>query len=145
MLDLINKHLKDAMVSKDKIRIMSLRNIISELKMNAIKKKDSLSDAESVKVIQSMSKRLKDSIKQFRDGGRDDLVQKETEELNILKEFLPEPLSEEELVIIIETTIKEVNANDMKDMGKVMGSIISKTQGRGDGALISKIVREKLS
>ena len=145
MLDLINKPLNDAMVSKDKKRIMSLRNIISELKMNAIEKKDSLSDAESLKVIQSMSKRLKDSIKQFRDGGRDDLVQKETSELNILKEFLPEPLSEEELVIIIETTIKELDANDMKDIGRVMGSIISKTQGRGDGALISKIVREKLS
>ena len=145
MLDLINEQLKTAMVSKDKNRIMSLRNILSKLKMKVIEKKDSLTDEESIKVIQSMSKQLIDSISQFKDAGRNDLVKKETDELNILKEFLPDPLSKEELINIIEFTIKDMDADGMKDMGKVMGVIISKTQGRGDGALISKIVKEKLS
>ena len=88
MLDLINKHLKDAMRSKDKKRISSLRNILAKLKMKQIEKKESLTEAESIKVMQSMSKQLKDSIEQFKRGERDDLAMNETDELNILKENL---------------------------------------------------------
>ena len=145
MIDNIKAQLKDAMISKDKIRITALRNFIAKLKAKEIDKKESLSDAESLKVLQSMSKQLKDSIDQYTKGGRTDLADSEKDELEILNEFLPIPLSEDEMSAIIDDAIKASNASSMKDMGKVMGMAISKMAGRGDGTIVSKIVKEKLS
>ena len=145
MLDIIKKQLKESMILKDKNRITTLRNILAKLKLKEIEKKESLTDLESLKVLQSMSKQLNDSIKQYRDGSRDDLADAEAKELEILNEFLPEPMSEEEIIKIITDTINECGAKSMKDMGKVMGMVIAKTNGKGDGALISRIVKEKLS
>ena len=145
MIDNIKVHLKNAMVNKDKNRITALRNIIVKLKAKEIEKKENLSEAESLKVLQSMGKQLKESISQFTKGNRKDLADKEQEELNILNEFLPTPLSEAEMSIIIDKVINTTNATSMSDMGKVMGMSIAKMEGRGDGALISKIVKDKLS
>ena len=92
-----------------------------------------------------MAKQLKDSIDQYTKGDRADLADIEQDELNILNEFLPSPLSKEEMSIIIDDAIKASNASSIKDMGKVMGIAISKMAGRGDGEIVSKIVREKLS
>ena len=132
MLGTIKSELKDAMIAKDKKRMSTLRNILGKLKLKEIEKKESLTKNESLKVLQSMSKQLKDSIDQYKKGNREDLVQKETEELTILSEFLPAPIKEEELNQIIKSAIKECSASSMKDMGKVMGIVISKTEGRGD-------------
>ena len=145
MIDNIKAQLKDAMFSKDKTRITALRNFIAKLKAKEIDKKESLSDAESLKVLQSMAKQLKDSIDQYTKGGRTDLADNEKTELDILNEFLPTPLSEEEMSNIIDEAIKTSNASSMQDMGKVMGIAISKMDGRGDGAIVSKMVNEKLS
>ena len=90
MLNTIKSHLKNAMISKDKKRMATLRNILAKLKLKEIEKREQLTDAESLKVLQSISKQLKDSIDQYKKGNRDDLVQKESEELEILNEFLPE-------------------------------------------------------
>jgi len=145
MIDNIKAQLKDAMISKDKIRVTALRNFIAKLKAKEIDKKESLSDAESLKVLQSMAKQLKDSINQYTKGNRTDLADIEQDELNILNEFLPSPLSEEEMSAIIDDAVKASGASSIKDMGKVMGIAISKMAGRGDGAIVSKIVKEKLS
>jgi hypothetical protein len=145
MIDNIKAQLKDAMISKDKIRVSALRNFIAKLKAKEIDKKESLTDIESLKVLQSMAKQLKDSIDQYTKGDRADLADIEQDELNILNEFLPSPLSKEEMSIIIDDAIKASNASSIKDMGKVMGIAISKMAGRGDGEIVSKIVREKLS
>ena len=145
MIDNIKVHLKDAMVNKDKNRITALRNIIAKLKAKEIEKKENLSETESLKVLQSMGKQLKESISQFTKGNRKDLADKEQEELDILNEFLPAPLSESEMSIIIDEVINSTNATSMSDMGKVMGMSIAKMEGRGDGAIISKIVKHKLS
>ena len=145
MIDNIKAQLKDAMISKDKIRVTALRNFIAKLKAKEIDKKESLSDTESLKVLQSMAKQLKDSIDQYTKGNRIDLADIEQDELNILNEFLPSPLSEEEMSAIIDDAIKASGASSIKDMGKVMGIAISKMAGRGDGAIVSKIVKEKLS
>ncbi len=145
MIDNIKAQLKDAMFSKDKTRVTALRNFIAKLKAKEIDKKESLSDAESLKVLQSMAKQLKDSIDQYTNGGRTDLADNEKTELDILNEFLPTPLSEEEMSNIIDEAIKTSNASSMQDMGKVMGIAISKMDGRGDGAIVSKMVKEKLS
>ena len=145
MLNTIKKQLKEAMILKDKDRITTLRNILSKLRLKEIEKKETLNDLESIKVLQSMSKQLNDSIQQYTDGNRKDLADIEMKELQIISEFLPEPISEEEIMKIVIDTIEECKAETMKDMGKVMGIVISKTEGKGDGTLISKIVREKLS
>ena len=145
MIDNIKAQLKDAMISKDKIRVTALRNFIAKLKAKEIDKKESLSDTESLKVLQSMAKQLKDSIDQYTKGNRTDLADIEQDELNILNEFLPSPLSKEEMSVIIDDAIKASGVSSIKDMGKVMGIAISKMAGRGDGAIVSKIVKEKLS
>ncbi len=145
MIDSIKAELKDAMISKDKNRIIALRTFLAKLKAKEIEKKDSLSKPESLKILQSIAKQLKDSIAQYIDGGREDLASKEKEELEILNEFLPTPLSEEEMEKIIDDVIKNSNACSIKDMGKVMGMAISKMNGRGDGSMVSKLVKEKLA
>ena len=145
MIDNIKAQLKDAMISKDKNRIIALRNFLAKLRAKEIEKKESLSKSESLKVLQSMAKQLKDSIVQYTNGGREDLANKEKDELEILSEFLPEPLSKEEMNKIIDEVIKDCGASSMKDMGQVIGIGISKMKGRGDGSIISQLVREKLS
>ena len=145
MLNMIKIKLKDAMKLKDKDRINTLRNILAKLKLKEIEKNDALTDPESIKVLQSMSKQLNESIKQYKDGGRIDLANNEAKELEILKEFLPEPMSKNEIIKIIVDTIDECQAESLKDMGKVMGIVIKKTDGKADGSVISKIVKEKLS
>lgn len=145
MIDNIKTQLKDAMISRDKNRIIALRNFLAKLKAKEIEKKESLSKSESLKVLQSMAKQLKDSIDQYNKGGREDLANKESDELEILSEFLPEPLSKEEMSKIIEEVIKDCGASSMKDMGQVIGVAISKMKGKGDGSIVSQLVREKLS
>ena len=145
MIDNIKTQLKDAMISRDKNRIIALRNFLAKLKAKEIEKKESLSKSESLKVLQSMAKQLKDSIDQYNKGGREDLANKESDELEILCEFLPEPLSKEEMSKIIEEVIKDCGASSMKDMGQVIGVAISKMKGKGEGSIVSQLVREKLS
>ncbi len=145
MIDTIKLHLKNAMIAKDKERLSAIRNILAKLKAKEIENNKALNKEESLKVLQSMAKQLKDSIEQYINGNRNDLADKENKELDIVKEFLPTPLSQDEIEKIVDETIKECNATSMKDMGKVMGMIISKSKGRGDGSLISQLVKEKLS
>jgi len=145
MIDTIKKHLKDAMIAKDKERLSAIRNILAKLKAKEIEKNEAINEDESLQVLQSMAKQLKDSIEQYISGDRNDLADKESKELNIVKEFLPTPLTSNEMEKIIDETIEKCNATSMKDMGKVMGIVISETKGRGDGGIISKLVKEKLS
>ena len=144
MIDTIKNELKTAMIAKDKSRVDTLRNILSKLKLEEINKKKSLTDDESLKVLQAMEKQIIDSIEQFTEGKREDLVTNEKAELKILTEFLPEPISIDEVKKIIDEVIEKTGASDVKDMGKVMGAVISLTNGRADGKIISKIVRERL-
>ena len=145
MLSSIRKELKKAMLAKDKDRVNTLRNIIAKLKMKEIEKKDSLTREEAQKVLQSMAKQLNDSIDQYSQGGRLDLAKNESDELEILSEFLPEQLSENEVKEIIITAINDTQASGIGDMGKVMAAVISKTGVKADGSMISQIVKEKLS
>ena len=112
------------------------------LKLNEIEKKEELTNDECLKIIQQMSKQIKDSIEQYQNGGRDDLADMEEQELKIISEFLPEPISEEEIKEIVLSVIQEIGATSMKDMGRVMGLAISKSEGKADGSIVSKIVKE---
>ncbi len=139
------EEMKQAMKSNDKLRLSTIRMIRTALKNKEIDLRKKLSDDDIFKVIQGMVKKGEEAVDQFKAGGRMDLVEKESTEIEILKSFLPEPLSREEMLSIIDETIKETQASSLKDLGKVMKSVMPKLGGKADGKLINELVKEKLS
>lgn len=137
---------KEAMKNKDTLRSSVLSFLRAEMMNVAIaKKKKNLDDNDSLAVIRKQVKAHQDSIEQFKQGNRQDLVDKETKELEILKTYLPKELSIDEIKKIIDEIIISTGASEMKDMGRVMKEVSAKIAGRADGKLISDLVREKLS
>ncbi len=145
LLKKLQEEMKTAMKSGDKERLATIRMLISEIKKVQIDTKKELSDDEIIKILQKYAKQRKDSIEQYRKAGREDLAEKEEKELKIVQEFLPQPLSEEEIEKLVDEAIKETGASSMKDMGKVIKSVMEKAKGRAEGSVISKIVKAKLS
>ena len=137
--------MKQAMKSSDKIRLSTIRMIRSALKNKEIDLRKKLEDEDIVKVIQTMMRRGEESVEQFETGGRMDLVEKEKSEIEIMKSFLPQPLSQEEVLKIIDQSIQETQASSLKDMGKVMKSVMPKIGGKADGKLINQLVKNRLS
>ncbi len=145
MLEQLQNEMKSAMKASDKSRLMGLRNLIGKIKAKQIDKGEALSDEEALKVVQTAAKQLRDSVEQYKQGGRDDLVEKEAFELSIAEEFLPEMMSEDEVTKIIKNIISETGAESMKDMGKVMGSSMQALSGKADGKVVQTVVRNLLS
>ncbi len=139
------EEMKQAMKTNDKLRLSTIRMIRSALKNKEIELRKKLEDEEAAKVIQVMVRKGEESVEQFQLGGRTDLVEKEKKEIEILKSFLPQPLSHEEVLKIIEQSIQETQASSSKDIGKVMKSVMPKIAGKADGKLINQLVKEKLS
>jgi hypothetical protein len=139
------EEMKQAMKSNDKLRLSTIRMIRSSLKNKEIELRKKLEDEDIVKVIQVMVRKGEESVEQFQAGGRMDLVEKETKEIEILKSFLPQPLSHEEILKIVDETIQETQASSLKDIGKVMKSVMPKIGGKADGKLINQLVKERLS
>ena len=142
---LIEEAVKASMKNRDKETTSTLRMAISELKKEEIDKKIDLEDEQVIQILQRMIKQRKDSYTQFSDAGRNELAEKEQNEINILSDFLPEQLNEEELTLIVKDVINETTASGPQDMGKVMGSLKQRIQGKADMGLVSKIVKENLS
>jgi len=142
---LIEEAVKVSMKNRDKEITSTLRMAISELKKEEIDKRIDLEDEQVTQILQRMIKQRKDSYSQFSDAGRNELAEKEQNEINILSDFLPEQLSEEELTLIVTEVINETAASGPQDMGKVMGSLKQRIQGNADMGLVSKIVKENLS
>ena len=142
---LIEEAVKVSMKKRDKETTSALRLAISELKKEEIDKQIELEDEQVIKILQRMIKQRKDSYTQFSDAGRNELAEKEQKEIDILSEFLPEQLSEEELSSMVLEVIKETGAEGPQDMGKVMGSLKQRIQGNADMGLVSKIVKETLT
>ncbi len=141
----IENEFKAALKQKDKIKLSTLRMLkadIINIKLDQNKK--ALKDEEIVKIIQRQVKQHKDSIEQFEKGKRQDLVEKEKKELDILLNYMPEQLSEEELKKIIADTIKELEATGKGEMGKVMKLVMERVKGRADGKKVSQIVLNML-
>ena len=141
---LIEEAVKVSMKNRDKEITSTLRMAISELKKEEIDKRIDLEDEQVIQILQRMIKQRKDSYSQFSDAGRNELAEKEQNEINILSDFLPEQLSEEELTLIVTEVIKETAASGPQDMGKVMSSLKQKIQGNADMGLVSKIVKGNL-
>jgi hypothetical protein len=137
--------MKQAMRSSDKVRLSTIRMIRTAVKNKEIELRKKLDDEEIQRVIQGMLRRTEESIEQFRLGGRMDLVDKESQEGDILKSYLPQTLSAEEILKIIDESIQETQASSLKDLGKVMKSVMPKLTGKADGKVINQLVKERLS
>ncbi len=141
----INDDLKGAMKEKKTIRIETLRMLKAEIKNVTISKKGtSLEDKDVFQIISKQIKQHRDSIETFFKGGREDLAEKEKQELEILQSYLPKQLSKEEVVSIVKQAIAETGAASRSDMGKVMKVVMEKVEGAAEGKLVSQIVAEQL-
>jgi len=139
------EEMKQAMKSNDKAKLSTIRMIRSAVKNKEIELRKPLDDDGIFRVIQGMVKKSEESIEQFKTGGRMDLVEKETKEIEIMKSYLPQPLSREEVLRVIDQTIEETKASSLKDLGKVMKTVMPKLGGKVDGALVNQLVKERLS
>ena len=145
MLEKLQNELKSAMKSGDKSRVTACRNMIGKLKSIQIDRGSKLEEKECRKIIQGMAKQVRDSIEQFKQGGRDDLVESESKELEIIESFLPQQLSEDEMRHIITGVIDRTGAAGVSDLGRVMPVVMGEIAGRGDGKLANQLVRELLT
>lgn len=144
----LQEELKQSMLAKNELKTSVLRMILSAVNYYEIQKGGAgyqATDEDVMSVIQKEAKQHNDSIDQFKNAGRQDLFDKEEKELEILKQYLPEQISEEEIKKMVEETISQTGASSIQEMGKVMGALIPKLKGKADGSLVSKIVKEKLS
>ena len=141
----IEDEVKEAMLARDGERRDALRLILSSLKSAEKELQRPLAEAEELQVLQRERKRRVEAAEAFRAGGRDQQADAEEFELEVLGEFMPEPLSEEELEQIVDDAIAEVGATSLRDLGRVMADVMPQTAGRADGSAVSQIVREKLA
>jgi hypothetical protein len=140
----LDASLKDAMRAKDSVALDAVRAVKSALKLAEIEAGRDLADAEVHALIQKAVKQRRDSIEQFKSGGREDLVEKEAAQLTVLEKFLPAQLSEAEVAALVDEAAAAVGAAGPKDMGKVMAALMPKVKGRADGGLVNRLVKAKL-
>lgn len=137
--------MKEAMKAHEPVKVTALRMLISEIKKKEIDKRTVLDEGEIQKTIQSMLKQRQDSIEQFEKGNRQDLADKEKEEVVILSVYLPQQLSKAEVEALVTSAISETGASSPTDIGKVMKAVLAKAAGRADGKLINEIARTRLT
>ncbi len=135
---------KGAMRAKDKPRLATLRLITATLKQQEIDERIELNDAQVLALLDKMCKQRRESISQFEKAGRDDLIAQEVSELELIQTYLPEQLSEDEIVVLIDEAMAATGAASIKDMGKVMGQLKPKLQGRADMSAVSAMIKAKL-
>lgn len=141
--------LKQAMKDKDQDRLRVLRSLKAKMLEREISERKegeaSLSDEQAIEVLMKAAKQRKESIEQFEKGARADLAESEKEELKVINSYLPEMLSEDEIRDMARDKIDELGAEDMSDMGQVMGVMMQELKGKAEGSLVSKVVKEELS
>jgi uncharacterized protein len=141
----LNESMKEAMKARDSLRLNAIRLIRTAVKNREIEERQELDDPGVVGVLSTLVKQRRESAQVYRDNNRPDLAEKEESELEVIQEFLPAPLSDEELRTLIEEAVGEVGAVSIKDMGKVMKVVAPRTVGRADGRMVSEMVKSRLS
>lgn len=141
----LNEDMKQAMKSQEKFRLSVIRMVRSSIKNSEIELRRPLEDDEVLEVLSREIKQRRDSLQEFEKAGRQDLADNLKAELDILSEYLPAQLTEEELKHIVQQTIQEVGASSKADMGKVMGALMPKVKGRADGKIVNQLVQQSLS
>ena len=145
LIDQLQKAMQMALKSSENDRVRTLRTLIAKLKDKSIEKGSELSDEEEIKILQTASKQRKEAAEMFTKGNRTELAESELNELSIIKEYLPEELSEANLIEIIDKIINETGAESMQDMGKVMSKVMQIASGKSDGNIVQQIVKKRLS
>jgi uncharacterized protein YqeY len=145
LLARIETELTEAMRARDGERRDALRLILSSLRSAEKDLQRPLTDDEELQVMQRERKRRQEAAEAFRAGGRDEQADAEERELDLLQEFMPEPLSEDEIEEIIDNVIAEVGATSVRDLGRVMADVMPQVSGRADGSTVTQLVREKLA
>lgn len=140
----LSEQMKTAMKSGDKDKLAFARNLHSAIRKKEIDDRVDLDDAGVQKIISTSIKQRQDSIEQFKQGGRQDLVEKEEAELKFLQSFMPAQMDEAEVRKLVDWAVTEAKASSAKDMGNVMKLLMPKVQGRADGKLVNQLVRERL-
>ncbi|MGB3508871.1 MAG: GatB/YqeY domain-containing protein [Microcoleaceae cyanobacterium] len=147
--DRITEDIKKAMKAKDKVRletVRSIKKVILEEEVNARGAgKDSLTEAQEMDILSRVAKQRRDSIEQYTQAGRQELADREAEELAVIEEYLPKQLSDEEVAQVIDEIIARVGASSAKDMGKVMGPVMQQLKGKADGKKVQEMVKAKLN
>ncbi len=141
----IDAKLKEALKAKDKITLDTLRGLRAAIKNKEVELQRKLTEAEFYQLVAKQIRQREDAIAQFKKGNRLDLAEKEEKELEILKQFMPPPLSDDELEQLVRQVIAEVGAKGPQDMGRVMKEIMPRVSGRADGKHISALVKQILS
>lgn len=144
----IQNDLKDAMRTKDEQKLSVIRMLKSAIQYYEINKGGSgykATDEDIIEVIEKEVKKRRESIEMYKQGGRPELAEKEQSELEVLQQYLPEQLSEEEIKKLVDEAVEQTGATEMKDMGKVMGVLMPKLKGKADSSLVSQIVKSKLA
>lgn len=144
----LQEDLKQSMLAKEELKTSVLRMLLSAINYYEIQKGGAgyeATDEDVLSVIQKEAKQRRESIEQFKQAARQDLVDKETKELEILQVYLPAQMSEDEIREIVKETIREIGATTVVDMGKVMQALMPKTKGKVDGGLVSRIVKDSLA
>lgn len=145
LLDNLKDAQKEAMRAKDKVRLGAVRAVLAAVKQREIDERITLDDDGITAVIVKLVKQRRDSYTQYKDADRMDLADVEAAEINVLEEFLPKALTEDEINQLIDKAIADTGAQGMQDMGKVMGVIKSQAQGRADMGKLSGLIKQRLS
>jgi len=143
--DRIKEDMKASMKSGNKARLGIIRMILAAIKQIEVDERIELDEARTIAVLDKMLKQRRESIRQFRDAGREDLAEIEEAEITVIQDFLPQPLSEQEIEDMIASAIADTGAESIKDMGKVMGTLKAKMQGRADMAIVSAKIKTALN
>ncbi len=145
----IGEDIKTAMKAKDKIRLQTVRSIKKAILEKEVEVRpqgqDSLTEEQEIELLSQQAKQRRDSIEQFKNAGRDDLAEQESQELAIIQTYLPEQVSDSELEVIIDEIIANSGATSVKDLGKVMGPAMKQLKGKADGKKIQALVKSKLA
>ena len=141
----LTEEMKSALRSRDTLRLSVIRMARASVKNKEIEERKKLDDSTVVKVISGLVKKGEESLVHFQQANRPELIEKQEKELEILRSFLPQQLSEDEILTLVDEAIKETNALETRDLGKVMKSLVPKISGRADGKVVHQMVREKLS
>ena len=144
LLEKIINEMHSSMKSGDKIKSNALRTLVAKLKDQQIKLRKEISDEETLKVIKTLVKQRKESSEIFSKAGRTELAEKENLEISILKKYLPEMISDDEIRILVKNIVNDIGAKDLSDIGKVMPLVMQKGKGQVDGKLANSILRELL-
>ena len=143
--DRILQDVKDAMRAKDKPRLAAIRLITAAIKQREVDERVELDDTQVLAVLDKMLKQRRDSIEQYSNANREDLAEQERFEVGICQQYMPAALGEDELIALVDQAIADTGATSMQDMGKVMGQVKPKAQGRADMGTVSKLVKERLA